>query len=585
MKKKTPVLDMDEDIPAPVAPPVEEPHWPEDAQPVNGVELPAPAPAWRSRGANPTRWLPPPAVGRTLPHSIEAEEHLLSCLFLDGADILAKCQAAGLTAESFYDSKHGLIYGLLCGLQKAGKPLEVSVVAEELKSARKLDQVGGYSFLVQVSSRIPTTAQAGFFIEKVREQSLLREVIRSATTTVEDCYSFSGGIDEFLAEQAGKFVRVTTGGSLEPEQPVPLTAFQVPPEGDASILLGNRFLCRGDGAVLVGTSGMGKSSMSIQMATGWALGQAVFGIKPAGPLRSLIIQSEDSDGDVAEMWASMQHALKLTAAEIAAVTERVLVRTERVLRGDRFMASLRRLITKHKPDLVWLNPLQAFIDGDVTDSQDLGRFLREGLNSANPGLFGYVIVHHTTKPATGKDRSDRLWHEVMYDMAGGAEIINWARAIMSLRAATEEGQFNLVLAKRGRRAGVTKSVAQGAGFRDEPVTTLPLAHAKGFIKGNLLGLKKDLPLIHWETREPDAGSPESTAKGGRPEKYSFDDYRNLFPAHSEPGLEIAPLHKRLETNAPITKASLHNCLKRWAEDGLIEVIKPAGHPMRYRLLV
>ena len=57
-------------------------------------------------------------------------------------------------------------------------------------------------------------------------------------------------------------------------------------------------------------------------------------------------------------------------------------------------------------------------------------------------------------------------------MAGGAEIINWARAIIILKAGANPGEFTLLLAKRGIRAGVTRQVAQGAGTRDEPVTSI-----------------------------------------------------------------------------------------------------------------
>ena len=38
--------------------------------------------------------------------------------------------------------------------------------------------------------------------------------------------------------------------------------------------------------------------------------------------------------------------------------------TERVLRGEQFLHALRRRIAQFKPDLVWLNPLQAFMVGD-----------------------------------------------------------------------------------------------------------------------------------------------------------------------------------------------------------------------------
>lgn len=151
----------------------------------------------------------PAGLGRTLPHSLEAEEMLLSCCLLDGADIVSRCLEARITPQSWYDPKHGVVYEKLLDLYGRQVPIDTSVVAEELKTERKLDQIGGYAFLMQISQRIPTTAQASYFIEKVREQALLRELIRSATGTVEDCYGFSGGIEEFLDSVEQRIFAVT----------------------------------------------------------------------------------------------------------------------------------------------------------------------------------------------------------------------------------------------------------------------------------------------------------------------------------------------------------------------------------------
>jgi len=149
------------------------------------------------------------AVGRTMPHSLEAEEYLLSCCLLDGADVVSRCLEARIRPESFYDSKHGIVYECIVELYNRQAPIEISVVAEELKTSRQLDQIGGYAFLTQISGRIPTTAQATYFIAKVREQALLREIIRSATGAVEDCHAFSGGIDEFVDQIETKIFNVT----------------------------------------------------------------------------------------------------------------------------------------------------------------------------------------------------------------------------------------------------------------------------------------------------------------------------------------------------------------------------------------
>ena len=62
---------------------------------------------------------------------------------------------------------------------------------------------------------------------------------------------------------------------------------------DPSELLRNRFLCRGAGLLLVGPTGIGKSSLSMQDMILWALGRESFEIFPTRPLKSLLIQAEN----------------------------------------------------------------------------------------------------------------------------------------------------------------------------------------------------------------------------------------------------------------------------------------------------
>lgn len=137
---------------------------------------------------------------RPLPHSLEAEAYLLACCLIEGSDALANAVSAGITPDAFYDPKHAVIFAALCRLMHAGRPLAVHVLAEELKTSRELEQVGGYPFLLQITEQISTTAQAAYFIEKVVEHATLRSMIRAATHTVESCYAWSGGDVHELVE-------------------------------------------------------------------------------------------------------------------------------------------------------------------------------------------------------------------------------------------------------------------------------------------------------------------------------------------------------------------------------------------------
>src|SRR5471032_1983911 len=158
--------------------------------------------------------------GRGMPHSVEAEEYLLSCCLIDGADVVARCLEARISPESFYVPAHGIIYEKLQDLYSRQVPIDVAVLGEELKTAKQLESIGGYAFLTRVSGSIPTTAQAGYFIERVREQHLLREIIRSATGAVEDCFNFTGGIEEFVDQVEARLFAVTQSRVSEGAKPM-----------------------------------------------------------------------------------------------------------------------------------------------------------------------------------------------------------------------------------------------------------------------------------------------------------------------------------------------------------------------------
>ena len=144
-----------------------------------------------------------------MPHSVEAEEYLLSCCLLDGSETIARCLEAKLPPAAFFIPANQIIYEKLCDIYQRRPPVDVAVLAEELKTSRQLDAVGGYAYLAQISGRIPTTAQAQYFVEKVRELHLLRELIKAATGAVENCLNYSGGLEEFIDKIEQDIFRVT----------------------------------------------------------------------------------------------------------------------------------------------------------------------------------------------------------------------------------------------------------------------------------------------------------------------------------------------------------------------------------------
>lgn len=148
------------------------------------------------------------APSRQMPASAEAEEHVIACILLDGGEqsqdgaltypTLTRAADAGLTTDSFYWPANQLLMETALALRSSLRPVTLEVMAEELATSRLLDHIGGFPYLMQVTGKIPTTAHAGYFIEKVREKELLRQAIKAGTTTVEEAYAHTSGLDEFL---------------------------------------------------------------------------------------------------------------------------------------------------------------------------------------------------------------------------------------------------------------------------------------------------------------------------------------------------------------------------------------------------
>jgi len=128
---------------------------------------------------------------------------------LDGADSIAKCLEKKLPAAAFDVAANRVIYEKLIELYQKAPPVAIEVLAEELKTTGQLEEIGGLPYLMQVRARIPTTAQTDYSLEKVRELHMPRQLIKAGTSTVEQCFGFQGGLEEFVDKIEQEIFTVT----------------------------------------------------------------------------------------------------------------------------------------------------------------------------------------------------------------------------------------------------------------------------------------------------------------------------------------------------------------------------------------
>ncbi len=217
-------------------------------------------------------------------------------------------------------------------------------------------------------------------------------------------------------------------------------------------LLGNRFLCVGGGMLFGGPSGIGKSSALAQMATRWACNRDAFGIRPSRFLKIVIVQAENDQGDMIEMARGVLPE-NLGESDKTTLRNNTPVLQYRGEGGEPFLSYLRRVLEKHRPDILIIDPLMAFCGCAPTDEERIPKFLRGGLNPLMDEFPCATLVNHHTPKTNSRNTSEYKPSDWMYTLAGCADITNWTRGQIVIEPTHDVRSFRFHAAKRGGRLG------------------------------------------------------------------------------------------------------------------------------------
>lgn len=141
------------------------------------------------------------SIEKIPPQSIEAEMAVLGSMLLDHE---ATSQAIELLdAGAFYKESHKKIFSVIVKLFDENKGVDLVTIVEELRRTSSLDEVGGPTYITNLASAVPTSANFIHYAKIVKEKMLLRNLINAATQIASDSYNTTHDVDTLLdkAEQ------------------------------------------------------------------------------------------------------------------------------------------------------------------------------------------------------------------------------------------------------------------------------------------------------------------------------------------------------------------------------------------------
>lgn len=120
------------------------------------------------------------------PQSREAEVGVLGSMLMEESALVRALEL--LKPFYFYEDAHQKIFLAAQSLFEKNQAVDLVTVAEELRKRKQLEEVGGASFLTQLTASVPTAVNVEHYAQIVKEKALLRGLISTATQILQESY-------------------------------------------------------------------------------------------------------------------------------------------------------------------------------------------------------------------------------------------------------------------------------------------------------------------------------------------------------------------------------------------------------------
>ena len=141
------------------------------------------------------------------PHNIEAEESLLGSLMIDKDSIIKIADTT--SSADFYKDSHALIFETIQELYAKHEPLDILSLTNRLEEKKKLDAIGGRSYLLKLSNSVATSSHVMNYAQIVKRKAILRRLISAASEIHGLGFQEEDEVDKLLDQAEQKLFAVS----------------------------------------------------------------------------------------------------------------------------------------------------------------------------------------------------------------------------------------------------------------------------------------------------------------------------------------------------------------------------------------
>lgn len=130
-------------------------------------------------------------------YSVDAEQAVLGCLMVNTDRERADRVYSMLKSGSFYLRAHSVIFEVIRGLYRSEQPTDLLTLADKLESIGKIEEVGGFAYLADISKGTTPSAMV-HYAGIIREKAVMRYAVEKLNTCLE---IMNGSVDMTALER------------------------------------------------------------------------------------------------------------------------------------------------------------------------------------------------------------------------------------------------------------------------------------------------------------------------------------------------------------------------------------------------
>lgn len=141
------------------------------------------------------------------PQNLDAEKSLLGAILIN-EDALADVSEV-VSAKDFYEKRHEIIFRAVMRLYERHRPVDLLTLTDELKRKKELTEIGGSTYLTELTNYVPTATHAKAYAELIAQKAVRRRLIKASHKISDMGYNEDNSIKELLGQVESEIFSVS----------------------------------------------------------------------------------------------------------------------------------------------------------------------------------------------------------------------------------------------------------------------------------------------------------------------------------------------------------------------------------------